>query len=75
MDRAVPPGRTVCHGCRAQTHELIGEDGTQRYRPVILPGDGSIMREISPGAMVSAPCPICGDGEDPGWVEGFIVPV
>lgn len=73
---AVPPVRTVCHGCRVQTHELAdGADGDQRYRPVLLPGDGSLMREIGPGVMVSSPCPVCGDSDDPGWIPGFVPPV
>ena len=75
MDRAVAPTRVVCHGCRAQTHELVGDGDEQRYRPVILPGDGSLMRDISPGDMASAPCPLCGDGDDAGWIEGFVPPV
>jgi hypothetical protein len=61
-----------------QTHELVdGPESApgQRYRPVLLPGDGSVMREISPGVMVSAPCPECGDGDDPGWIPGFVPPV
>lgn len=75
MDRAVPSARTVCHGCRAQTHELVGDEGGQRYRPVLLAGDGSLMREIAPGVMVSAPCATCGDTDDSGWLEGFVPPV
>jgi hypothetical protein len=75
MDRAVSPGRTVCHGCRAQSHELVGDEDEQRYRPVLLPGDGSVMREIAPGVMVSTPCPTCGDTDDSGWLEGFVPPV
>jgi len=55
--------------------ELTGDDeGFQRYRPIVLPGDGVVMREIAPGVMVSQPCPICGESEDPGWVPGFVVP-
>ena len=79
MDAAqhpVMPSRVVCHGCRAQTHELVGDsDGEQRYRPIILPGDGTLTREITPGVMVSTPCPECGDGDDPGWIPGFVPPV
>jgi hypothetical protein len=72
----VAPVRTVCHACRAQTHELVdGPEDDQRYRPVVLPGDGTAMREIAPGVMVSSPCPMCGDGDDPGWITGFVVPV
>lgn len=74
MDKAVPPARTVCHGCRALTHELVEETGPQRYRPVLLPGDGTVMREITPGVMVTSPCPMCGDSDDPGWLPGFIPP-
>lgn len=73
---AVPPVRTVCHGCGVLTHELVDvTDSGQRYRPVLLPGDGSVMREIAPGIMVSSPCPVCGDGDDPGWIPGFVPPV
>lgn len=75
MDKATAPARTVCHGCRALSHELIGDDGEQRSRPVLLPGDGSLMSEIMPGMMVTAPCPICGDNEEAGWVDGFVPPV
>ncbi|HEV3356910.1 MAG TPA: hypothetical protein VG247_08955 [Pseudonocardiaceae bacterium] len=75
MEKAAPPGRTVCHGCRVQTHELVDHDGSQRYRPVVLPGDGTVSREIMPGIMVSSPCPECGDGDDPGWLPGFVPPV
>lgn len=75
MDKAITPGRTVCHGCRAQTHELIGDGDEQRYRSVILPGDGTVTREVAPGVLVSAPCPVCGDSDDPGWIPGFVPPV
>jgi hypothetical protein len=76
MDRAVAPARTVCHGCRAQAHELVGDQDEQRYRPVLLAGDGSLMREIGPGIMVSTPCPTCGDtDDDSGWLDGFVPPV
>jgi hypothetical protein len=75
MDKAAAPARTVCHGCRGLTHELVGDGDEQRYRPVLLPGDGSLMREITPGMMVTSPCPICGDNEESGWVDGFVPPV
>jgi hypothetical protein len=73
-DVALPPHRTVCHGCRATVHETVVIDDEQRMRPVIMPGDGTVMREVTPGVMVSQPCPICGDSDDPGWVLGFIPP-
>ena len=56
------------------SYEVIGEDGTQRHRPVVLPGDGQLMREVMPGMMVSQTCPVCGEAEDEGWVDGFVVP-
>ena len=66
--------RTVCHGCRAVSYESIGDDG-QRQRPVIVPGDGQVMREVMPGMMISEPCPVCGNSDDPGWVPDFVPPV
>jgi hypothetical protein len=72
---ALPPARTACHGCRAIAHETVVVDGEQRARPVLLVGDGHVMREASPGIMVSQPCPICGDSDDPGWTPGFVPPV
>ena len=74
VDIAAPPTRTVCHGCRGMAHELVTIGEEQRYRSVVLPGDGMVMREVSPGIMVSQPCPVCGDGDDPGWVPGFVPP-
>jgi hypothetical protein len=75
MDLTPRPVRTVCHGCRAVAHELVTIESEQRYRPVVVPGDGTLMRETSPGIMVSEPCPICGDTDTPGWVPGFVPPV
>ncbi|HEX5401768.1 MAG TPA: hypothetical protein VFX16_05645 [Pseudonocardiaceae bacterium] len=74
MNNSIAPARTVCHGCRAVSYELIGDDSTQRQRPVILVGDGQIMREVTPGMMVSQPCPMCADSEEDGWLDGFVVP-
>jgi hypothetical protein len=56
------------------SYDVVGEDGTQRQRPLVLPGDGQLMREVMPGMMVSQPCPTCGESEDEGWVDGFVVP-
>jgi hypothetical protein len=74
VENATPPARTVCHGCRAVSYEMIGEDDTQRHRPVVLPGDGQVMREVTPGMMVSQPCPYCADSEEDGWLDGFVIP-
>jgi hypothetical protein len=71
---AVVPIRTVCHGCRAVSYEPIGDDD-QRHRPVVVPGDGQVMREVMPGMMAGEPCPICGESDDPGWMPGFVLPV
>jgi hypothetical protein len=67
----VPPARTVCHGCR-QTTQFRTDNGD--VRPMIIPGSGMVIREKSPGVLVEEPCPICGDGDDPGWVPGFVPP-
>jgi hypothetical protein len=72
---APTPARTACHGCRGTARETVVIDGEQQVRPVLLVGDGQIMREVSPGIMLSQPCPVCGDTDDPGWVPGFIPPV
>jgi hypothetical protein len=69
----VAPLRTVCHGCRAVAYEMVGDD-EQRQRPILIPGDGTTMHEITPGMMVSGPCPVCGDSDDPGWLPGFVPP-
>lgn len=74
MNNAIAPARTVCHGCRAVSYETTSDGGTHRQRPVILVGDGQLMREIMPGMMVSQPCPVCGRSDDEGWVHGFVVP-
>jgi len=42
---------------------------------MIIPGSGMVIREKSPGVLVEEQCPICGDSEDPGWIEGYIPPV
>ncbi len=64
--------RTVCHGCRQLT-QVRADDG--RLRPMILPANGSVWIEKAPGGMVELPCPVCGDGDDPGWLTGFVSPV
>jgi hypothetical protein len=74
VNNAISPARTVCHGCRAVSYEMIGDDGTQRQRPVVMVGDGQLMREIMPGMMVSQPCPQCGESDEDGWLDGFVVP-
>ncbi len=42
---------------------------------MIIPGSGMVIREKSPGVLVEESCPMCGDGDDPGWVAGFVPPV
>jgi hypothetical protein len=74
VNNFIAPARTVCHGCRAVSYELTGDDGPQRQRPIVLLGDGQVMREVMPGMMVSQPCPVCGRTEDEGWLDGFVVP-
>jgi hypothetical protein len=69
MDSALTPTRTVCHGCRQITQHRT-DDGA--VRPMILPGSGVVFAEKGPGALVEMPCPVC--GEDPGWVDEFVVP-
>lgn len=76
MNNAIAPARTACHGCRAVHYELEGEDDTRRQRPLLLVGDGQVMREVMPGMMVSQPCPQCGQSDDDGgWLAGFVVPM
>jgi hypothetical protein len=76
VDNATSPARTACHGCRAVSYDMTGEDdGVQRHRPILLPGDGQVMREIMPGMMISQTCSVCGSGEDDGWLPGFVIPV
>jgi hypothetical protein len=53
---------------------MIGDDGTQRQRPVVMVGDGQLMREVMPGMMVSQPCPQCVESDEDGWLDGFVVP-
>jgi hypothetical protein len=71
MDEA-PAVRTVCHGCRQVTHVRSDEDV---IRPMALPGRGTVWVDKASGGMVEVPCPVCGDDEDPGWVDGFVPPV
>lgn len=68
--------RTVCHGCRQVSHVHVdGEDEMPKLRPMIVPGDGSVAVDVSPGYLVQAPCPVCGDSDDPGWLPGLRPPV
>lgn len=75
-DGGFPWLRTVCHGCRrvAQTH-VEGPDETIRVRTLIVPGDGMVVREVAPGQLASAPCPVCADAEESGWLSGFVPPL
>lgn len=75
VNNAIAPARTACHGCRAVSYEVAGEDGGRRQRPLLLVGDGQIMREVMPGMMVSQPCRDCGGSDDDGWLDGFVVPM
>ena len=50
---------------------ILGRHALER----LMPGQGSIYHEIAPGVMVERVCPICGESEDPGWVDGFVPPV
>lgn len=71
-----PQLRTVCHGCRQLSHAHVdGEDGVPTLRPMVVPGDGSVTVEVAPGYMVAAPCPVCGESDDPGWLPGLQAPV
>lgn len=54
---------------------IHGEESAARSRPVIIPGDGSFIREVAPGQAVTVPCPVCGDSDEPGWLAGFQPPV
>jgi hypothetical protein len=64
--------RTVCHGCR-QVTQYRDDAGT--IRPMVLPGNGTVWVDRAPGGMVEEPCPVCGEGDDPGWLPGFVPPV
>jgi len=70
--------RTVCHGCRGVSYEMAHDDeGMTVMRPVVVPGDGSITRMVSAASEIGemavvVACPICGESETPGWVEGFV---
>lgn len=75
MDNQISPARTACHGCRAVSYEVTGDDDIRRQRPLLLVGDGQIMHEIMPGMMVSRQCTECGGSEDGGWLDGFVVPM
>jgi len=79
-DQAVQPVRTVCHACRGTAYaHVAAEDGTMVSRPVIVPGDGEVIRTIMTlpigETAVSEPCDLCGTTEDSGWTGGFIIPV
>lgn len=68
--------RTACHGCRRVTHaHLTGEDGVTVVHTLLVPGDGGVLREVSPGTLVRVPCPACGDCDDASWLPGFTPPV
>lgn len=70
------PIRTVCHGCRQVTQvREVDSDGMTRLRPMVIPGNGTVLREKQPGVMVEVPCPVCGESEDLGWLPGFVPPV
>lgn len=74
-DGRFPALRTICHGCRQLAHAHVqNEDGTAKLRTLIIPGDGSVVREIAPGQLVTSPCPLCGDSEEMGWLPGFVTP-
>lgn len=72
--------RTVCHGCR--TIETVTEQlGAEQYRShkVIHAGDG-IVRRVGSAAnergemIVERACPVCGNSDTPGWIDGFVPP-
>lgn len=65
-------GRTACPCCRQVTQF---RDQSGAVRPMIIAGSGTVWVDRAPGGMVEEPCPICGDGEDPGWIPGFVPPV
>jgi hypothetical protein len=72
--------RTVCHGCRGVSYEMVGDDdGATVMRPVVVPGDGSVTRMVAAASesgelAVVVPCSICGESDTPGWVPGFVPP-
>jgi hypothetical protein len=55
-------------------------DGPTKLQSVIVPGDGTVTRMVAADneageAMVTLPCPVCGDSDTPGWLPGFVIPV
>ena len=64
--------RTACHGCR-QVTQYRDDSGT--VSPMVLPGNGTVWIDRSPGGLVEEPCPECGNDDDPGWLAGFAPPV
>jgi hypothetical protein len=72
--------RTVCHHCRgAGSTTVQDEDDTMRSRPVVIAGDGEIVKSVATvsgmDGLVTVPCPVCGELPEPGWLPGFVVPV
>ena len=66
--------RTVCHGCRTMEQvEERTEDDQVKVRTVIVPGDGTVVRNVG-DAVVEEPCPVCGGSDTPGWLPGFQPP-
>ncbi|HEV7649633.1 MAG TPA: hypothetical protein VGP26_15925 [Actinophytocola sp.] len=64
--------RTVCHMCRQVTQY---RDDAGNVSPMVLPGNGTVWIDRSPGGLVEEPCPECGNEDDPGWLPGFEPPV
>jgi len=76
VNDSTAPIRTVCHGCRQTTQvREAGPDGVPVLRPMVIPGNGSVLKDKSPGPMVEESCPECGETDDPGWLPGFVPPV
>lgn len=53
----------------------------ERYRTriMVVPGDGTITRMLAAAGAhgevaITEECPVCGDSEDPGWIDGFLPP-
>jgi hypothetical protein len=79
-ENAVAPARTACHTCRGTAHaNAAGPEGVLSTQPVVVPGDGelvsAVMTQLGGDAVVTRPCPECGESDDPGWVPGFVIPV
>lgn len=74
--------RTVCHECRGTGHLSVPDDAeSARTRSMIVPGEGEITRAVGTAvgddSYVTITCPTCGDTEidEPGWLDGFVIPV